>query len=184
MKTRDYGSRSLRQSLATSEARGLARYPGVETDYETPFFDHLTTVVARHNPGATVLPTLMLGGGDIRHAIFAGATGYGFFPLPPEPGGLSIWELAHSRDERITVENLARCVRYLWDVVCLESELDEFLSPSIALEAEHRGSSASIGYRPSGGFSTGVPEVKVIGHVVERPRAAPTCLRRISLEPT
>jgi hypothetical protein len=40
-----------------------------------------------------------------------------FFPLLPEPGVPSIWELAHCPDERISVANLRRCLGAGWDLL-------------------------------------------------------------------
>jgi acetylornithine deacetylase/succinyl-diaminopimelate desuccinylase-like protein len=103
--------------------------PGVEMDHKE-LFETLRRTVQRHNPEAHVLPTLMPGGGDVRHAAFAGAAAYGFFPLPPD-GSPSIWELAHGQDERISLRNTDLCTRYAWDVICLENDADEWLSPPL-----------------------------------------------------
>jgi len=101
--------------------------PGVEIG-DGEFFETLRRTVQRHNPEAHVLPTLMLGGGDVRHAAFAGAAAYGFFPLSLD-GSPSIWELAHGQDERISLRNAELCTRYAWDVLCLENDAEEWLSP-------------------------------------------------------
>jgi len=96
---------------------------GIETSTETPLFARLVEIAERHNNGARALPGVQLGGGDVRHPIAAGAVAYGFFPLVHEPDVPSVWELAHGRDERISVANLLRCVRYAWDLICAENDL-------------------------------------------------------------
>ena len=100
----------------------LSRFdPGVETHIESGFFRELASIVERHNPDAVVLPNLLLGGGDLRHPLATGAQAYGFFPIAPEPEVGTLWELAHARNERISVKNLMCCVKYALDVVCIDS---------------------------------------------------------------
>jgi acetylornithine deacetylase/succinyl-diaminopimelate desuccinylase-like protein len=94
---------------------------GIETP-ESPTFDDLAGLVRRHAPDAVVLPSLAPGS-DLQHPSRAGAETYGYFPLYPEPGVPSIWDLAHAVDERISIANLMRCVRNAWDLICIQNGL-------------------------------------------------------------
>jgi acetylornithine deacetylase/succinyl-diaminopimelate desuccinylase-like protein len=96
---------------------------GVEAAASSQFFGELAAIVRRHNPTYKVLPALATGGGDVRYPLLAGAEAIGFFPLTPERGIPGVMELAHSQNERISVGNLVRCVRYAWDVICVSNGL-------------------------------------------------------------
>ena len=97
--------------------------PGVEMPSDSQLFSVLAEIVRHHNPDARILPALSTAGGDARHPLLAGAECLGFFPIAPEPGVPDLMELAHGRDERISIENLVRCVRYAWDVICATNGL-------------------------------------------------------------
>jgi acetylornithine deacetylase/succinyl-diaminopimelate desuccinylase-like protein len=99
---------------------------GSDSPIDTPFYRALAAIAGREHPEATVLPSVMVGGGDLRHIRAAGALAYGYFPLVLEDGA-SIWSLAHGRDERISRANLRRCVRYAWNA--LRAANDELLPP-------------------------------------------------------
>jgi acetylornithine deacetylase/succinyl-diaminopimelate desuccinylase-like protein len=84
---------------------GNASAPG------SPLFDALQGWVDRTEPGARCLPTISVGYSDSRafRAAFPECVAYGFFPhrhMTPELLG----ELAHGRDERVDVRDLALAV--------------------------------------------------------------------------
>ena len=77
----------------------------------SPLFDALQGWVDRTEPGARCLPTISVGYSDSRtfRDAFPECVAYGFFPyrhMSPELLG----ELAHGRDERIDVRDLALAV--------------------------------------------------------------------------
>ena len=91
--------------------------PGVESRLDPGLLEVLTGIVSRRYEAADAIPTLMLGGGDLRHPMLAGMAACSFFPLLPEPGMPSLWELAHCPDERVSLANLERCLASGWDLV-------------------------------------------------------------------
>jgi acetylornithine deacetylase/succinyl-diaminopimelate desuccinylase-like protein len=96
--------------------------PGVEST-SNGAFERSAEIIRRHHSGARVLPTLSPGGGDSRHPLMAGAACLSIFHLAPERGTPVGFELAHARNERISLPNLLRCVAAAWDVVCLENDI-------------------------------------------------------------
>ncbi len=88
--------------------------PALESDYQTPLFDTIARVMARHEPKAPVLPYLVVGATDARHVRKLGTKVYGFSPMLAPTSEL---DRVHGHDERISIENLAFGTRVLYEVV-------------------------------------------------------------------
>jgi len=87
-----------------------------ETDYHSPLYELITQVLKEYDPEAIVVPFMLTGSTDGRFLAARGVKVYGFSPYRQEPG-VSVFELAHGRNERISLENLRFGTRVLWDVV-------------------------------------------------------------------
>jgi acetylornithine deacetylase/succinyl-diaminopimelate desuccinylase-like protein len=89
----------------TEHVVGNASPPG------SPLFDALQGWVDRTEPGARCLPTISVGYSDSRafRAAFPECVAYGFFPYRHMTTKL-LGELAHGRDERVDVHDLALAV--------------------------------------------------------------------------
>lgn len=96
--------------------------PGVESTSDGAF-ERSAEIIRRHHGGVRVLPSLSAGGGDSRHPLMTGAACLSIFHFAPEDGTPGLFELAHGRNERISLANLLRCVAAAWDVVCLENDV-------------------------------------------------------------
>jgi acetylornithine deacetylase/succinyl-diaminopimelate desuccinylase-like protein len=88
---------------------------GNASPVQSPLMDALRGWVAREDPGARVVPTMLPAFTDSRtfRAAFPECVAYGFFPQR-EMDLYESWPLVHSRDERIAVADLgfaARCYR-------------------------------------------------------------------------
>ncbi len=88
--------------------------PALESDYQTPLFDTIARVMARHEPTAPVLPYLVVGATDARHVRKLGTQVYGFSPMLAPVAEL---DRVHGHDERISIDNLAFGARVLYEVV-------------------------------------------------------------------
>jgi acetylornithine deacetylase/succinyl-diaminopimelate desuccinylase-like protein len=88
--------------------------PALESEYETPLFDTIARVMARHEPKAPVLPYLVVGATDARHVKKLGTKVYGFAPMFAPTSEL---DRVHGHDERISIDNLAFGTRVLYEVV-------------------------------------------------------------------
>ncbi len=90
--------------------------PPVETTSRTPLFEAMAKGLRRHDPGAAVVPMMMVGGTDAKHLARAGIPCYGFSPmrLPPD---MDFLRMAHGHNERIPVDALAFGVQVLYEVV-------------------------------------------------------------------
>jgi acetylornithine deacetylase/succinyl-diaminopimelate desuccinylase-like protein len=82
---------------------------------DTPLMQALRGWIAREDPDARVVPTMLPAFTDSRtfRAAFPDCVAYGFFPQR-EMSLYEVWPLVHSRDERIAVADLgfaARCYR-------------------------------------------------------------------------
>jgi acetylornithine deacetylase/succinyl-diaminopimelate desuccinylase-like protein len=89
---------------------------GYESDPASPLFDLLQKVLSEHDSGCVAVPYLLPGGTDGRFLAEKGAKIYGFSPLRQEPG-LNVLEIAHARNERISLANLQFATNVLYDVV-------------------------------------------------------------------
>jgi acetylornithine deacetylase/succinyl-diaminopimelate desuccinylase-like protein len=78
---------------------------------ESPLLDALQNWIGRAHPGARCLPTVSVGYSDSRtfRAAFPDCVAYGFFPYRHMSVEL-LGELAHGRDERVDVRDLALAV--------------------------------------------------------------------------
>lgn len=89
----------------------------IEADINSPLYETIVSVVAEHDPDATVIPALMTGGSDAKHILprKPETQVLGFVPLKQKKGEEE-GQLIHSHNERITVENLLYSTRVLYDV--------------------------------------------------------------------
>ncbi|TXN31864.1 M20/M25/M40 family metallo-hydrolase [Lacisediminihabitans profunda] len=89
---------------------------GLETEFAGPLVDAITGTLARHDPGAPVLPYLLSGGTDNKALATLGIKGYGFAPLklPPE---LDFAAMFHGVDERVPLDALVFGRRVLSDLL-------------------------------------------------------------------
>lgn len=88
--------------------------PALEADFESPLYDTIGRVMARHEPNAPVVPYLVVGATDARHVRKLGMQVYGFCPMVSPASEL---DRIHGHDERIAVENLAFGATILHEVV-------------------------------------------------------------------
>ena len=92
--------------------------PPLEADAAGEFYGVIEEVMARHDPGVPVVPSLTTGGTDAKHICprRPGTQVYGFMPYRQQPG-LEEMQLIHGHDERTTVENLLLATRVIYDIV-------------------------------------------------------------------
>ena len=88
----------------------------LEADPASPLFDVITEVVKEHDPEATVIPTLLVGGTDAQRVAGLGIKVYGFAP-EMFISGLHDWDRVHGHDERINILSLLWGTRVLYDIV-------------------------------------------------------------------
>jgi acetylornithine deacetylase/succinyl-diaminopimelate desuccinylase-like protein len=89
---------------------------GYESEPASPLFDLFQQVLSEHDAGSVAVPFLVPGGTDGRFLADKGVKVYGFSPLRQEPG-LNVLELAHARNERISLANLEFATQVVYDVV-------------------------------------------------------------------
>jgi acetylornithine deacetylase/succinyl-diaminopimelate desuccinylase-like protein len=94
----------------------LTQSKGYESDPASPLFDVFQQVLSEHDPGSVAVPYIVPGGTDGRFLAERDVKVYGFHPLRQEPG-INMLEMAHARDERISVANLEFGTAVLYDVV-------------------------------------------------------------------
>jgi acetylornithine deacetylase/succinyl-diaminopimelate desuccinylase-like protein len=84
---------------------------------EGPLMDALRGWIAREDPGARVVPTMLPAYTDSRifRDAFPECVAYGFFPQR-EMNLYEVWPLVHSRDERIATADLGFAARCYHDV--------------------------------------------------------------------
>jgi len=87
-----------------------------ESEHDSPLFALFQEVLAEHDPGCGVVPFLVPGSTDGRFLAAKGVRVYGFSPFKHEPG-MSMLELAHARNERISLANVEFGTNVLYDVV-------------------------------------------------------------------
>ena len=78
---------------------------GLETSFDGPLVEAITSTLNTHDPGAPVLPYLLSGGTDNKALSKLGIKGYGFAPLrlPPD---LDFPAMFHGVDERVPLDAL------------------------------------------------------------------------------
>ena len=87
-----------------------------ESEHDSPLFALFQEVLAEHDPGCEVVPFLVPGSTDGRFLAERGVRVYGFSPFRQEPG-MSMLELAHARNERISLANVEFGTNVLYGVV-------------------------------------------------------------------
>ena len=117
--TRESFTAELRRQLGDELEIEVEQYsPPLEADPDGEFYGVIQKVMARHDPGVPVVPSLMTGGTDAKH-IWPRRPGtqiYGFMPYRQLPG-LEEMKLIHGHDERTSVENLLFATRVIYDIV-------------------------------------------------------------------
>ncbi len=88
----------------------------LEADPASPLFDLIKDVVREHDPEATVIPTLIVGGTDAQRVAGLRIKVYGFAP-EIFISGLNDWDRIHGHDERINIRSLQWGTHVLYDVV-------------------------------------------------------------------
>jgi acetylornithine deacetylase/succinyl-diaminopimelate desuccinylase-like protein len=98
--------------------------PGIEfiLPDNDPCLRAARAAVARWDANGVVLPYLSCGGTDAMYLAPLGTQVIGFTPMQPDSAG-KLLELAHAKDERISVDNLLFGVRVLLDTVCQLNDL-------------------------------------------------------------
>lgn len=89
---------------------------GLENPFEGELIDAVTASLARHDPGAPVLPYLMPAGTDNKALSKLGITGYGFAPLRL-PADMDFPGMFHGVDERVPLDALVFGRRVLTDLL-------------------------------------------------------------------
>lgn len=93
----------------------MGRVRDLEADVQSPLFTIITEVLKEHDPQATALPFLLIGGTDARHVTRLGTKVYGF--VPGLYAGAGEGRRVHSHDERVSLRSLQWGVRVLYEVV-------------------------------------------------------------------
>ncbi|MBX3067974.1 MAG: M20/M25/M40 family metallo-hydrolase [Cryobacterium sp.] len=89
---------------------------GLETDFSGPLINEMKAMLAKHDPGAPILPYLLSGGTDNKALSRLGITGYGFAPLKL-PADLDFPAMFHGVDERVPLDALVFGRRVLADLL-------------------------------------------------------------------
>lgn len=87
-----------------------------ESEPASPLFELFQEVLAERDPGCKLVPFLVPGATDGRFLADKGVKVYGFSPARQEPGW-RILDLAHARNERISLANMDFGSHVLYDVV-------------------------------------------------------------------
>ena len=85
---------------------------GLETAFEGPLVEAMTSSLLAEDPGARAVPYMMFGGTDAKAFATLGIPGYGFAPLRLPPW-LAFAELFHGVDERVPTDALRFGTRVL-----------------------------------------------------------------------
>jgi acetylornithine deacetylase/succinyl-diaminopimelate desuccinylase-like protein len=88
----------------------------LEADPASPLFEVIKSVLQRHEPEATPIPTLLTGATDAKHVARLGTKVYGFSPELYIPG-FEGWSGVHGHDERINIQAVQWGLRVLYEVV-------------------------------------------------------------------
>jgi acetylornithine deacetylase/succinyl-diaminopimelate desuccinylase-like protein len=96
------------------EIETVVRDVGLETAFEGDLVDRMVAALARHDPGAPVIPYLLGAGTDNKALSRLGITGYGFAPLRL-PSGMDFTGMFHGVDERVPIDALVFGQRVLTD---------------------------------------------------------------------
>jgi len=106
----------IRAALAEEDIRlEITEFnPASESPTHTALFDVIEHTLECAEPGCLVLPFLMPAATDSRFFRARGVTAYGLTPIALN---LDEYGTVHSSDERISVENLERGTRHLFEIV-------------------------------------------------------------------
>lgn len=94
----------------------MQRSSPYESEPASPLFDLMGQVLQQHDPGCILAPYIVPGATDGRILAEKGVKVYGFVPNRAEPGWPGL-EMAHARNERISLANMEFQTRVLYDVV-------------------------------------------------------------------
>jgi acetylornithine deacetylase/succinyl-diaminopimelate desuccinylase-like protein len=94
----------------------IQRSSPYESEPESPLFDLMAQVLREHDPGCSLAPYIVPGATDGRILAEKGVKVYGFAPSREEPGWNGL-EMAHARNERISLANVEFGTKVLYDVV-------------------------------------------------------------------
>lgn len=89
---------------------------GLETTFDGPLIETITSTLLAHDPGSEVLPYLLSGGTDNKSLSRLGITGYGFAPLQL-PADINFPAMFHGVDERVPLDALVFGRRVLTDLL-------------------------------------------------------------------
>jgi len=98
------------------EVEVVGRSLGYESEPASRLFDLIGDVLGQHDPGSNLVPYLVPGATDGRFLAERGVKVYGFSPARPEPDW-PVLELAHGRNERISLDNMEFGTHVLYDIV-------------------------------------------------------------------
>jgi acetylornithine deacetylase/succinyl-diaminopimelate desuccinylase-like protein len=93
-----------------------SQHQGATFSSDTLLFEAIARVIARHDPGAIVVPYMIPGFTDAFAYARLGATCYGFSPVRLGPN-LDFARLYHGHDERIPVDGFTWGLRVLYELV-------------------------------------------------------------------
>jgi acetylornithine deacetylase/succinyl-diaminopimelate desuccinylase-like protein len=89
-------------------------HPGTESSHQTDLFATIESVLTGDPPGAVVLPYLLAATTDSRLFRSKGVIAYGITPVVT---ALDEFQTVHSTNERLSVENLTRGTRLLFEIL-------------------------------------------------------------------
>lgn len=98
------------------EIETVVRDVGLENPFSGDVVSAMVASLARHDPGAPVIPYLMGAGTDNKALSRLGIAGYGFAPLRL-PRGLDFTGMFHGVDERVPLDSLVFGQRVLTDLL-------------------------------------------------------------------
>ncbi len=94
----------------------IQRSSPYESDPASPLFDLMGQVLQEHDPGCVLASYIVPGATDGRILAQKGVKVYGFAPSRAEPGWPAL-EMAHARNERVSLANMEFATKVLYDVV-------------------------------------------------------------------
>ncbi len=101
---------------ANVEVEFIQRSLPYESEPASPLFDLMGQVLQEYDPGCILAPYIVAGSTDGRMLAQRGVKVYGFAPTRAEPGWPGL-EMAHARNERLSLANVEFKTRVLYDLV-------------------------------------------------------------------